>query len=199
MTRQLRVIWAAFFRGQIIIFFMVFVVYLLVFSALGVRFSIALAALTGLSVFIPYIGIWITGIILVLVTFFQPFNYFGLAPWQYAGLVLAGTLVINFSFDNYITPRFFGRTLDIHPAAVLVAALLMASLLGLVGIFLAAPVVATLKVVGIYVFRKMFDLDPWPDPEIEAKPVEFPWFRWSRNVKDWVAKKRTRKRDDETG
>ncbi len=198
MSRQLRAIWASFFRGQIIIFLIVFVVYLLVFSALGVRFSIALAALTGLAVFLPYIGIWITGIVLLLVTFFQPFNYFGLVPWQYSGLMLAVTLVINFSFDNYITPRFFGRTLDIHPAAVLVAALLMASLLGLVGIFLAAPVVATLKLVGFYVLRKMFDLDPWPDPEIEAKPVEFPWFRWTRNIKKWVTEKRTGKRDDKS-
>ncbi|OEU56138.1 MAG: hypothetical protein BA871_16515 [Desulfuromonadales bacterium C00003096] len=94
--------------------------------------------------------------------------------------------MINFTFDNYITPRFLGRTLDIHPAAVLVAALVMASLLGIVGIFLAAPVVATLKMLGMYIFRKMFDLDPWPDPEVELQPIEFPWYRWSRQLVEWL-------------
>ena len=196
MSRQLRLVWDSFFRGQIIIFVMIFFVYLLVFSSLGVRYSVALAALTGLAVFIPYVGIWVTVIVLVLVTFFQPDNYFGMLNWQYSAMILAITLVINFTFDNYITPRFFGRTLDIHPAAVLVAALFMASLLGLIGIFLAAPVVATIKLVGIYVFRKMVDLDPWPDPEEDNKPVEYPWYRWSRQIKAWFQNQRSRKKEE---
>ena len=197
MTRKLRIIWDSFFRGQIIIFVMVFVVYLIVFSVLGVRYSIALAGLTGLAVFIPYVGIWITSIVLVLVTFLQPYNYFGLLPWQYSAMVLAVTLMINFTFDNYISPRFFGRTLDIHPAAVVVAALFMASLLGVVGIFLAAPVMATLKLVSFYVFRKMFDLDPWPDPESDSKLVEYPWYRWSKQFKAWLKKRREQKKDQD--
>lgn len=186
MSRQIRIVWDSFFRGQIIIFMMVFVVYLVVLSSLGVRNPVALAAMTGLAVFVPYVGIWVTASVLLVVTFFQPSNYFGLLPWQYAVMVLAVALVINFTFDNYITPRFLGRTLDIHPAAVLVAALVMASLLGLIGIFLAAPVVATLKLFGIYVFKKMFDLDPWPDPEVEIHPIEFPWFRWTRRLVTWL-------------
>lgn len=195
MTRQLGAIWESFFRGQFIIFVMVFVVYLIILSALGVRYSIALAALTGLAVFIPYVGSWTSSIVMVLVTFFQPVNYFGLLPWQYSVMVLAISLITNFIFDNYITPRFFGRTLDIHPAAVLVAALFMASLMGLVGIFLAAPVVATIKLMGMYVFRKMFDLDPWPEPEEAMTPIEFPWYRWSRQLKSWIQKVRARKGD----
>jgi predicted PurR-regulated permease PerM len=111
-------------------------------------------------------------------------------------LVIA--LVINFIFDNYISPRFLGRTLDIHPAAVVVAALFMASLLGIVGIFLAAPVVATLKLIGIYIFRKMADLDPWPEPEEEFRPLEFPWYRWSRQFRTWVRELRNTKKDRET-
>lgn len=199
MSRQLRIIWDSFFRGQIIIFMMVFVIYLIVLSALGVRYSIALAAMTGLAVFVPYVGIWVTASVLFLVTFLQPTNYFGLLPWQYAALVLAVTLVINFTFDNYITPRFLGRTLDIHPAAVLIAALVMASLLGIVGIFLAAPVVATLKLLGIYVFKKMFDLDPWPEPEVELHRIEFPWYRWARQLAEWLKTLWLRIRKDKKG
>ena len=194
MTRQMSVIWESFFRGQFIIFVMVFVVYLIILSALGVRYSIALAALTGLAVFVPYVGSWTASIVMVLVTFLQPGNYFGLLAWQYAIMVLAISLTTNFIFDNYITPRFLGRTLDIHPAAVLVAALAMASLMGVIGIFLAAPVVATLKLLGMYIFQKMFDLDPWPEPEEESTPVEFPWFRWSRQLKSWFQKMKSRKK-----
>jgi len=196
MTRQLSVIWESFFRGQFIIFVMVFVVYLIILSALGVRYSIALAALTGLAVFVPYVGSWTASIVMVLVTFLQPENYFGLLAWQYSIMVLAISLTTNFIFDNYITPRFLGRTLDIHPAAVLVAALAMASLMGVIGIFLAAPVVATLKLLGMYIFQKMFDLDPWPEPEEESTPVEFPWFRWSRQLKSWFQKLKSKKKPE---
>jgi predicted PurR-regulated permease PerM len=184
MSRQMRNIWDSFFRGQIIIFVMVFVVYFVILSALGVRYSIGLAALTGLAIFIPYVGLWTASIVMVLVTFFQPVNYFGMLPWQYSVLVLGIALLINFVFDNYISPRFLGRTLDIHPAAVLVAALFMANLFGVVGIFLAAPSVATVKAVGVYVFRKLFDQDPWPENEAEPTQVEFPWYRWSRQLID---------------
>ena len=195
MSRQMKVIWASFFRGQIIIFMMVFFVYLVVLSGLGVRYSIALAALTGLAIFIPYVGLWTTSIVMVLVTFFQPLNYFGLVPWQYSVLVLGVVLIINFVFDNYISPRFLGRTLDIHPAAVLVAALFMANLFGLIGIFLAAPIVATIKAVGLYIFRKLLDQDPWIEQEKEPIPVEYPWFRWSRQFKSWMEGYRQRKKE----
>ena len=196
MGRQLHQIWDSFFRGQLNIFMMVFIVYLIVLSALGVRYSLALAALTGLAVFVPYVGLWTTAIVMVLVTFFQPSNYFGLQPWQYSIMVLAIALSINFFFDNYISPRFLGRALDIHPAAVLVAALFMASLFGLVGIFLAAPIVTTVKAIGVYVFRKMFDLDPWPAAEVDTKPVEFPWQSWSRKLKEWSKRVRRKKDQD---
>jgi len=192
MSRQLRITWDSFFRGQIVIFMMVFVVYLIVLSGLGVRYPVALATMTGFAVFFPYVGAWTTSIVLVLVTFIQPANYFGLPSWQYAAMILIISLSINFIFDNYISPRFFGRALDIHPAAVLVSALLMASLLGLVGVFLAAPVVATLKLLGLYVFRKMIDLDPWPDPELDPKPIEYPWYRWGRQFVGWLKKLRSK-------
>ena len=188
LSRQLKITWDTFFRGQIVIFMMVFIFYSFLLSILGVRYSIALAGMAGLAVFIPYVGTWANSIVMVVVTMLQPYNYFGIVPWQYALMVLVITIVVNFTFDNYITPRFFGRTLDIHPAAVLVAALFMASLLGLIGIFLAAPVVATIKLLGTYAFRKMFDLDPWPDLELESEQIEFPWYNWFRQLVDWLRK-----------
>jgi hypothetical protein len=44
---------------------------------------------------------------------------------------------------------------------VLVAALIAANLIGVVGVLLAAPVLASLNLIGRYTLRKMFDLDPW--------------------------------------
>ena len=134
-------------------------------------------------------------VVMGLATYFQPSNYLGLEPWQFMALVLILAFVIDKIFDSFIAPRFLGKALGIHPATVLIAAIMAASLLGLVGLVLAAPVVATLKLVGEYIFRKMFDLDPWPDPEVENVPVEFPWFRWSRQIKNWIRARQEKKKD----
>ncbi len=182
MGRELRRIWNTFFRGQIIIFVLVFIVYSILLSALGVRYAIALAVMTGLARFVPYIGPFVTAIVMALVTLLQPSNYFGLVNWQYAVMVLVIAFVVDFFFDNYVSPNFLGRTLNIHPAAILVFALVAANLFGILGLFLAAPVAATLKLLGRYVFRKMFDLDPWPKPEAEEERMEYPWYRWGRQL-----------------
>jgi len=185
LGRELRRIWNAFLRGQVIIFVLVFVVYSILLSALGVRYAIALAVMTGLARFVPYIGPFVTAIVMALVTFLQPSNYFGLVNWQYAVLVLGMAFVVDFIIDNYIAPSFLGRTLGIHPAAVLVFALVASNLFGILGLFLAAPVAATLKLLGRYVLRKMLDLDPWPEPEEEKEDIEYPWYRWGKEV--WKA------------
>ena len=78
-------------------------------------------------------------------------------------------ILMDLSFDNVITPRFYGRALGVHPAAVLVTALIAATLLVFVGLLLAAPVLASLQLFTTYVFRKMVDLDPWPQVE-KMKP-----------------------------
>jgi predicted PurR-regulated permease PerM len=188
LGRELRRVWNAFLRGQLVIFVMVVFVNTIVLSVLGVRYSIGLALLTGLSRFLPYIGPVITATVMALATFFQSSNYLGLGPWQYMILVVAVAYVIDLIFDNLIQPRFFGDVLGVHPAALLVVAIVAANLMGLVGLVLAAPVLATLQVIGGYVFRKMFDLDPWPEPEKEPDRIEYPWMKWGRVVWKFLQK-----------
>ena len=105
-----------------------------------------------------------------VVTFFQPYKPFGLDPLVYTGIVVVVTLSIDQVIDTLITPRIMARTLKVHPAAVLVAALIAANLLGLLGVVIAAPFLATILLLGRYVMRKMFDLDPWPPVETELHP-----------------------------
>jgi hypothetical protein len=85
----------------------------------------------------------------------------------YAALVVAVALVVDQIFDNIVSPLIFGQALRIHPALLLLGALAAARLFGLIGLLLAAPVIATLKLVGSYTVRKMLDLDPWQ--ELDAR------------------------------
>ena len=170
LTRELGRIWNAFLRGQIIIFLLAVLIYTVVLSILGVRYAIGMALLAGLARFVPYVGPAVNWTILVLVTYFQPFRLFGMEPLYYSLLVLVTALVIDQIFDNLVSPRILADALKVHPAAVLVAAIIAANLLGFLGILLAAPILATLALIGRYTTRKMFDLDPWPQPEIRQPP-----------------------------
>jgi hypothetical protein len=51
----------------------------------------------------------------------------------------------------------------LHPVLVIVGALVGASLAGIAGLLLAAPILATLKGIGRYLYAKMFDMPAWPD------------------------------------
>ncbi len=166
---ELRRTWNAFLRGQIIMFGLVFVTYSILMTALGVRYSVGIALMAGLARFIPYVGGWATWITLILVSFFQGSNYFGLLPWQFTLLALGVAILTDQVFDNLVSPRILGQTMGVHPAAVLVAAIIAANLIGFIGLVLAAPVLATLIIVGRYAVRKMLDLDPWEGIEREYR------------------------------
>jgi len=170
MRSSLGRIWNAFLRGQIIIFLLAVGLYSILLPILGVRYALGLALMAGLAKFLPYIGPAITWVVMGVVTFFQPFKPFGLNPLLYTGIVVIVTLSIDQIIDTLITPRIMARTLKVHPAAVLVAALIAANLLGLLGVVIAAPFLATIMLLGRYVMRKMFELDPWPPVETELQP-----------------------------
>lgn len=198
LTRELGLIWNAFLRGQVILFTLTLLIFSMVLSTLGTRYFLALALLAGLARFVPYIGPVVTWTVTALVAYFQAGNYLGLPPWQYALVVIIFVIIIDNIFDNLVSPRILGDTLGLHPAAVLVAAIIAASLMGLVGVVLAAPVLASLMLVGRYTVRKMFDINPWPEPELELAPVVYPWMKWGKSIEGWITRlNQRRKRNKE--
>lgn len=170
--RELSRIWDAFLRGQLLIISLIVFTYFLLMTILGVHNAIGLAFLTGLAKFVPYVGPLVAGATAALVAYFQGGNYLSIEPFTYAAIVVAGTLILDQTFDNFVTPRIYGKSLGVHPAAVLVAALVAASLLGFVGLLLAAPVLASLQLLTTFAIRKMLDLNPWPRPEAELKQID---------------------------
>lgn len=183
LGRELGRIWNAFLRGQILIILLTIVIYTLLLGLLGVRYAFGLALLAGLARFLPYIGPAINWVVLGLVVFFQSTTLFGMPSWLYLVVVVGLAWLVDLILDNLVVPRLMADALRVHPAAVLVAALIAASLLGLLGVVLAAPMLATLKLVWQYVTRKMFDQDPWPEPEpVRSVP---PTPRLLRRLRIW--------------
>jgi predicted PurR-regulated permease PerM len=192
LSKVLSRIWNAFLRGQIIIYGFSAATYMIALSILGVHYAIGLALLAGFANFLPYIGPAITWIVLGLVTFFQAVKPFGLSPIAYTGITIVLALLIDQVIGNLVAPRIMAHTLKVHPAFVLIAAIIAANLLGIVGVIIAAPLLATLKLIGQYTIAKMLDKNPWPEAE-EMPPPASPSL-WERLRARWQAwRKKIRK------
>ncbi|MFC2028367.1 AI-2E family transporter [Chloroflexota bacterium] len=187
-------IWNAFLRGQFIVFLLTILTFSVVLPLLGVRYAIGLALLGGASTFVPYIGPAVTWIAIGMVTFFQNLNPFGLTPFTYSAIVVGVSIIIDQVFNNLIIPRILSKALKVHPAAVLISAVIAANLFGLGGLLVAAPLLATIILLGNYITRKMLDRNPWPSEKRKPKqePAISYWqrlrLRW-KSISDQVRNK----------
>jgi predicted PurR-regulated permease PerM len=161
MSTELGRIWNSFLRNQLIIIGIVFVIYTIFLGGIGLHYYLGLALLAGMARFLPYIGPFIVWSTYGLVAYFQGSTIFGISPLVYALVVIGGALIIDMIMDNIVYYRLMGDALNAHPAAVMVAVIIGLNWLGVIGVVLAAPVLATMVLLGDYALRKMFDQDPW--------------------------------------
>jgi predicted PurR-regulated permease PerM len=187
LRQKLGLIWNAFLRGQIIVFFSKVIAYTICMSILGVHYAIGVALIAGFASFLPYVGPAINWIVLGLVTYFQGSAPFGLTPLGYVAAAIITALIIDQVFDNLVTPRMMANSLKVHPAFVLIAAIIAVNLIGILGVIIAAPLLATLQLVGRYTMRKLLDRDPWPPEEDIIPPRRLP--KWYRTIRTWWQKR----------
>ena len=169
LGQQLGHIWNAFLRGQLVVILITIAYYSVLLSILGVRYFFLLAILAGLARFVPYVGTAVAWTTYGLVALFQT-NHFGMQAFPYALLVVGCAWVSDLLLDNFMVPRVMSDALEIHPAAVLVMVIVSASLFGVLGMLLAAPVLASLKLIFTYILRKLSDQDPWAGLKMIAAP-----------------------------
>src|SRR4030095_3323369 len=127
----------------------------------GVPMAALLGLLTGLLAFVPNIGAIISGILMVAVGFSQGS---GEGLWA----IFLYFFVQN--VDGYlVVPYIARRTVDLAPALVLAAQLLFGALFGILGLLLADPIVATIKVT----LQKLSETQAMPiaEPGATAKPA----------------------------
>ncbi|MCB0155176.1 MAG: AI-2E family transporter [Anaerolineae bacterium] len=158
-------IWNGYLRGQTTLAVLMAVIYTIMLNLLGVNYSLPLGILAGVLDFFPYVGPFVIIVLSAVVAFFQEGNWLGLSPLWFSLVVLTAGFILQQIEGNWLNPRIVGGATGLHPLLVIVGAIMGSALAGLLGVMLAAPILATLKLLGTYVWRKMFDLDPFPESE----------------------------------
>ena len=160
-------IWNAYLRGQVVLALTIGSVVTAVLLILGVSNPLGLGVLAGLLEFLPIVGPVISAVVAILVAVFQDTNFWNLTPLWHAGIVALAMIIIQQLENNILVPRIVGRALDLPPLVTMVAVLMGTSLAGILGAVLATPVVATIKLIGGYAWRKMLDLPPFAELDVE--------------------------------
>ena len=163
-------IWSAFLRAQILQCLLVGVLVGISMTALGLRSAVIIGLVGGIVEVIPRFGHTITAIVGVLFAYFEGSSYLLINNFWLAVIVIVFFVVFNEIDTAYILPNLVGRRLRLPPMVVLMGVIAGASLGGVLGIFLAAPTLSTLRVFSSYIYRKLLDIEPAVVVKEPAKP-----------------------------
>jgi predicted PurR-regulated permease PerM len=185
IIEEINQIWGAFFRGQLLLSTIVAIIFIFVGLIIGLPFAIVMGILAGILEFLPSIGHGIWLVIASLLAFFLGSTWIPIPHWAFMLLVI-GLHFIFEQFDlNYLIPRIVGRSVHLPPLVVIFGIVAGAILAGVIGIPLAAPTIASLRVIGRYIFANLFDLEWTPVSAVQPLPPPkiYWWQRTQRREK----------------
>lgn len=166
LSRDIGDTWNDFLRGQLILGFVVGTIVTIVALIIELPNALLLGLLAGILEFIPNIGPSIAALPAVLLALFQSqTSWLGNAvgPVWFAAIVLGIYALIQQLENNFLVPRIIGRSLNLHTLIVFIGALAGASIAGVLGILLAAPILASARIVLKYIYNKLLDIPPFPE------------------------------------
>lgn len=169
LRRKIAVVWNSFFRGLLLLSFSVGAITTVAIWLVGVKNALLLGILAGVMEVVPSFGPIIACIPAVAVAFFQGSTHLPIANGWFALLVLGLYVVIQQVENNFLAPRIIGSSVRIHPLVILVGAIGGYSVGGILGAFLAAPIIGTSRVLGEYIYGKLAQVQPTPKVSEEAE------------------------------
>ena len=132
---------SGFIRGRIIVCFIVGTLIGIGLYFLNLKFALIIGIISGIFNFIPFLGP-IVGVVLALI--------FALgSPWWTLLLIVVLFVLVNQLEAIYLNPNILGKGLGLHPLTVILSMLICGQLLGILGVLVAVPLAAILKVLAI--------------------------------------------------
>ena len=132
---------ANYIRGKVVEIIIVGMVTYLFFVIFQLNYAALLGFLVGLSVIVPYLGIVVVTLPVVIIAYLQ----FG---WTSEFFFLMGWYTVIQGLDGFVlVPLLFSEAVNLHPIAIITAVLVFGSWWGLWGVFFAIPLATLIKIV----------------------------------------------------
>ncbi len=129
----------------------------------GMQYPLVLGAMAAILYILPYFGLALVMAVATLTAYLTATPGHGLIC---AALTFGLCIAFNLTVDYGVAPRVLGRGVGLHPLVVIFAILCGFELGGPIGSILGVPVVASLRVIFIYLFPQL--VAPLPEDSPEA-------------------------------
>lgn len=147
---------ASYLRGQFLIILSMLVMVYAGLSVLGVKYALTIALFTAILEIVPFVGPFAAMIFSVFLTVISGGgNNFDLNLVQVSVAVVLVAYVARLIQDYLIAPFIIGKATKIHPLAILFSVLVGEHVYGILGVLLAVPVAATIKIIYEFVVEGM--------------------------------------------
>ena len=146
--RRIRRMLYAYVRGQVIIAGMIGILSGIACALLGLADPVALGLLAGITAIIPYLGPFLGAIPAILVAL-------AISPLQ-ALLIALAYFVISNLILNFVYPKVMGDAVKLPPLLVIVAFIAGFSWAGVLGMFVAVPIAATLRILFDHIYPRLY-------------------------------------------
>ena len=175
LGRLIRRVWVAYFRGQLVLSLIIGLITGVGTAALGLPGALLLGILAGLLEVLPNIGPILAAIPAILLALIQGSSVLSVSNFVFALIVILFYLVVQQLENSIIVPRLIGQAVDLPPILVMAGVIVGASVGGILGAFMAAPIIATARIIAQYAYNKALGRPPFPTmEELPPAPKEAP-------------------------
>lgn len=157
--------WKAFFRGELTLMLFIGVISWLGLTVLGIHSAPYLGIIAGLLEIVPNIGPVLSAIPAVIVALLQGSIYIHVSPLFMALIVILFYILVQQVENSFIVPNVLGKAVNLPALVVMTGVLVGAEVGGLLGVLLATPVIATIRDIVSYIYRKILGENPFPSEE----------------------------------
>ncbi|PFJ18163.1 AI-2E family transporter [Bacillus cereus] len=136
---------SSYIRGQIIVSLFIGIMLLIGYLIIGIKYAVLLAILAMIVNIVPYVGPIIAITPALIIAFID-------SPGMILKVIIV-MMVVQLAEGKFISPQVMGKKLDIHPITIIFIILTAGNLFGIMGIILAIPGYAILKVLVTHGYR----------------------------------------------
>lgn len=150
LLHDINAVLGGYLRGQIFLIFLMSLATFILLSIFGVRFSLFLGVFSGFAEIVPYVGPIAAATIAVIVVLVTGSINFGLNTINGALLVVVIYTVLRHIEDYFVVPHVMGKITKLPPFIIFFAVIAGGHLAGVLGLILAVPVAAIVKILLEY-------------------------------------------------
>ena len=146
-------------QGVFLVMFLVFITQSIGLTLAGLEAPLLFAVFCAVTDIIPYFGPYIGAIPAVIVGF-------TISP-SVGIFCIISIVIVQLLENNFYQPLIMGHTMQLHPVIIIISLLIFQHFFGIIGMVVATPVVACLKVIFMFIDEKIHFMDLFNKKEVE--------------------------------